>query len=213
MRSTIRAISVAPILCLTAAAMAHAQSACTKIAYVNTQVLMEAAPGRIAAESLLNKMGEGFRAALGKEQDSAQKALAAYQKNSATMTAAAKDKAEKELQALENDLQTKNQQYQQQFDARSQEVMGPIKDVVKGVLDTMREEGCYAMILDNAPGAGANIVSADKNLDITDKAVSRLKATPAPKLKASETTTTPTKGAPASPAGVTSKPPIKPPTQ
>jgi len=212
MRSTIRAMAIAPILCLTAVAVVHAQSACTKIAYVNTQQLMEAAPGRTAAESLLNKTGEGFRAVLQKEQDSAQKMLAAYQKDQATMSAAKKDQAEKALQTIESDLQAKNQQFQQQFDAKSQEVMGPIKDLVKGVLDAIREEGCYSMILDNAPGAGANIVSADKNLDITDKAVSRLRASPAPKIKASETAAPP-KGAPAAPAGVTSKPPVKPPVQ
>jgi outer membrane protein len=212
MRSTIRAIAIAPILCLMAVAAGHAQSSCTKIGYVNTQVLMEAAPGRIAAESLLNKMGEGFRAALAKEQDSAQKMLASYQKDQATMTAAAKDKAEKSLQAIETDLQTKNQSYQQQFDSKSQEVMGPVKDLVKTVIDALREEGCYALIFDNAQGA-SGIVSADKNLDITDKAVSRLRASPAPKIKANETTTAPTaKGAPPAPAGVT-KPPIKPPTQ
>lgn len=209
MRSTFRATVLAPILCLMAVAASHAQSACTKIAYVNTQVLMEAAPGRIAAESLLNKMGDGFRAVLAKEQDSAQKMLVAYQKDQATMTAANKDKAEKALQAIETDLQSKQQTFQQQFDAKSQEVMGPVKDVVKTVLDGLREEGCYAIIFDNAQGA-SGIVSADKNLDITDKAVSRLRATPAPKINAT-TTTAPVKGAPAAPAGVTGKPPIKPP--
>lgn len=209
MRSTFRATVLAPILCLMAVAAAHAQNACTKIGYVNTSVLMEAAPGRIAAESLLNKMGDGFKAILAKEQDSAQKMLAAYQKNSATMTAATKDKSEKDLQAIENDLQAKQQTFQQQFNTRTEELMGPVKDVVKGVLDTIREEGCYAIIFDNAQGA-SGIVSADKNLDITDKAVSRLRATPAPKINAT-TTTAPVKGAPASPAGVTGKPPIKPP--
>ena len=122
-------------------------------------------------------MGEGFRAALGREQDSAQKMLATYQKNSATMTAAAKDKAEKDLQAIEADLQTKNQQFQQQFDAKRQEVMAPISDLVKTVLDGLLTDGCYAMILDNAPGA-SNIVAADKNLDITDKAVSQASRDP-----------------------------------
>ncbi len=47
MRSTIRATVIAPILCLMAVAAGHAQTACTKIGYVNTQVLMESAPGRI----------------------------------------------------------------------------------------------------------------------------------------------------------------------
>lgn len=210
MRPTIRAMTFAPLLCLMAAAAVRAQ-ACTKIAYVNTQVLMEAAPGRIAAESLLNKMGDGFKAALAREQDSAQKLLVAYQKGATTMSAAAKDKAEKDLNAIEQDLQAKNQTYQQQFDAKRQEVLAPINDLVKSVLDGLLTEGCYAMILDNAPGASV-IVAADKNLDITDKAVSRLRAQPAPKINASSTTTTAPKGAPAAPAGVTGKPP-KPPTR
>jgi len=203
-----RATVIAPIVCVMVAASAHAQQACTKIAYVNTQALMEVAPGRVAAESLLNKTGDGFRMQLQKLQDSAQARLASYQKDQAKMTPAAKDKAEKELQALETDIQTKQQQFQQQFDAKRQEVMAPITDVVKKVLDDVRAEDCYAMILDNAPGAGS-IVSADKNLDITDRVVSRLRATPAAKTKAADTTP---KGAPAAPAGVTSKPP-KPPAR
>ena len=61
------------------------------------------------------------------------------------------------------------------------------------------------MILDNAPGA-SNIASADNNLDITDKVVSRLRATAAAAPK-----TSPQKpGAPTTPAGVTRP---KPPTQ
>jgi hypothetical protein len=76
--------------------------------------------------------------------------------------------------------------------------------MVKKVLDDIREEGNYAMILMNDPGQ-TPIVSADKNLDITDKAISRLRATKAPALPAVKAG-----GAPAAPAGVT-KP--KPPTQ
>jgi outer membrane protein len=86
--------------------------------------------------------------------------------------------------------------------------MAPITDQVKKVIDDIRVEEGYSIILDNAPGAG-NIVSADKNLDITDKIVSRLRATPAVKVAAPATKP----GAPASPAGVTGRPPIKPPTQ
>ena len=74
-------------------------------------------------------------------------------------------------------------------------------------VDDIRVEDGYAIILDNAPGAG-NIVSADKNLDITDRVVSRLRATPAAKIAAPATKP----GAPAAPAGV-GKPPIKPPTE
>ena len=121
------------------------------------------------------------------------------------MSAANKDKETKALQALEQELQTKNQQFQQQYDQRKQEVLAPITDMVKKVLDDLREEGNYAMILMNDPGQ-TPIVSADKNLDITDKAISRLRATKAPAIPAAKA------GAPAGPAGVT-RPGPKPPAK
>jgi outer membrane protein len=204
MRSLLRATAIAlglPIV--SGVAQAQAQ---VKVAYVNSQALLDVAPGRAAADSALEKLGAGFRAQLTKLQDSAQKLLADYQKNEPKMTAAQKEKAQKDLQAMDTELQTKNQSFTQQFDAKRNELMGPITDAVKQVIDDVRVEGGYAMIFDNAPGA-SNIVAADKNLDITDKIVSRLKSTPAPKVKAEAG-----KGAPSSPAGVT-KPPIKPPTQ
>lgn len=206
MRSTFSAAALGLAL-LTGAGFAQAQSPSSfKIAYINSQVLMDAAPGRPAADSALNKMGEGFGATLAKLQDSAQKMLANYQKNEPKLTAAAKDKAQKELTEMETELQAKQQQFQQQFNARRQELLAPITDAVKQVIDDIRVEGGYAMILDNVPGQ-SNIVAADKNLDITDKVVSRLKATPAPKVKAAE----PAKGAPTAPAGVTR--PTRPPAQ
>jgi len=203
MRSTFRAAMIA--LALTGAAgVAHGQQ--LKIAFVNSQALMPAAPGYAAAESTLSKEGEGYRTQLQKMQDSVNGLLTKYQKDEPTLSAAVKDKQQKAIQSLETDLQAKQLQFQQQFQQRQNEVMAPITDAVKKVLDDIREEGGYAMILDNAPGA-SNIVSADKNLDITDKVVSRLHATPASTIKA----TAPAKpGAPASPAGVTRP---KPPTR
>jgi outer membrane protein len=203
MRSMLRATVLALVLS-SLAGVAHGQT--IKIAFVNSQALMPAAPGYAAAESTLSKEGEGFRTTLQKMQDSVNAMLTKYQKDEPTLSAAVKDSRQKAIQTLETDLQAKQLQFQQQFAQRQNEVMAPITDAVKKVLDDIREEGGYAMILDNAPGA-SNIVSADKNLDITDRVISRLRATPAAQIKA----TTPAKpGAPASPAGVTRP---KPPTQ
>jgi len=207
MRPTVRATAIALVFSIGASA-AHAQ-AVQKMAYINSQALMEAAPGRATADSVLAKLGEGFRTSLGKLQDSAQKMLADYQKNEPKMTAAQKDKAQKDLTALETALQTKQQDAQQQFNAKQNELMAPITDAIRKVIDDIRVEGGYSVIFDNAPGQ-SNIVAADKNLDITDKVVSRLRATPAPKLNAD--TKEPAKGAPTAPAGVT-RPPTRPPTQ
>ena len=180
-----------------------------KIAFVNSQTLMEAAPGRAAATDLLTKEGQGYQTQLQKMQDSINGLLTKYQKDELTMSAAAKDTKQKAIQALETEFQAQQLKFQKQFDDRTKEVMAPITDQVKKVIDDIRVEDGYAIILDNAPGAG-NIVSADKNLDITDRVVSRLRATPAAKIAAPAAAKP---GAPASPAGVTGRPPVKPPTQ
>ncbi len=203
MSSNVRATAIA-LATTVLSSVAQAQGAsCTKLGYVNPQALMEAAPGRAAAESLLSKEGQSYQTQLQKMQDSLNKMLADYQKAEPTMTAAVKDQRQKTLQGLENELQQKNSQFQQQFDARKNEVMAPITDVVKKVLDDIREEGCYAMIIMSEPGQSV-IASADKNLDVTDKAVSRLRATKAPAVPTTKA------GAPSAPAGVTRP---KPPTQ
>lgn len=203
MRSSIRAMAIA-LCCSAVAGVAKAQAAPLKIAYVNSQVLLDAAPGRAQAESLLMKEGEKYRTQLQKMQDSVNSAYAKYQKDEPTLAAAKKDERQKAIQSLETDLQATQLKFQQQFEQRKNEVMAPITDVVKKVIDDVREEGGYAMILDNAPGA-STIVAADKNLDITDRVVSRLRATSKPALPAAKPGTT------ANPAGVTK--PIKPPTR
>jgi len=203
MSSNVRATAIA-LATTVLSNVAQAQGAsCTKLGYVNPQALMEAAPGRVQAESLLTKEGQVYQGQLQKMQDSLNGLLQKYQKEEPTLSATAKETRQKSLQAMENDLQQKNSQFQQQFDARKNEVMAPITDVVKKVLDDIREEGCYAMIIMSEPGQSV-IASADKNLDVTDKAVSRLRATKAPAVPTTKA------GAPSAPAGVTRP---KPPTQ
>jgi outer membrane protein len=204
MRSIVRATAIALALTMTARVAQAQQPGQGKIVFVNTQALMEAAPGRVAAESLLNKEGKGFQDQLQKMQDSLNKLLSDYQKAEPTLSTTAKDARQKAIQAMETDLQAKNLQFQQQFDQRKSEIMSPITDMVKKVLDDIRDENGYAMILMNDPGQSV-IVSADKNLDITDKAVSRLRTQKAPAAAATTKPATPN-----SPAGVTRpKPPVQ----
>lgn len=204
MRSILRATMLALLLPLMSG-VARAQQSPVKIAYVNTAALMDAAPGRVAAESLLKKEGDALTASLQKLQDSVNALLTKYQKDEPTLSATVKDTRQKAIQGLETDLQAKNLKAQQQFQQRQAEVMAPITDAVKKALDDIRVEDGYAVIFANDPGQSV-IVAADKNLDITDRVVSRLRATKA--TLAAPAAAKP--GAPVAPAGVT-KP--KPPPQ
>jgi outer membrane protein len=204
MRSIFRATVFALLLPLVSG-VARAQQAPVKIAYVNTAALMDAAPGRLAADSLLKREGDALTASLQKLQDSVNAMLTKYQKDEPTLSATAKDTRQKAIQSLETDLQAKNLKAQQQMQQRQNEVTAPMIDAVKKVLDDIRIEDGYTVIFANDPGS-STIVSADKNLDITDRVVSRLRATKA--AVAGPAAAKP--GAPVAPAGVV-KP--KPPTQ
>ena len=151
--------------------------------------------------------GDDFRRCLSELQDSAQAILTKYQKEEPKLTQAAKDKYEKDLQSLQTDIQAKQLQFQKQFSDRQNELYAPLTDVVKKVLEDIRVEEGYALILRNDADLGV-VVAGDKNLDLTEKVVSRLRATAAVKVKAEDTK----KPSATAPAGVT-KPPIRPPTQ
>jgi outer membrane protein len=204
MRFMLRATVIALVLSATAGAV-QAQGT-VKIGLVNTQALMEAAPGRAAAEATLTKEGDGYRAQITKMQDSINALLAKYQKDEPTLSATAKDTRQKAIQSMETDFQATQLKFQQQFAARQTEVMAPITDAVKKVLDDIRAEDGFTMILSNDPQT-TNVVSFDKNMDITDRVVSRLRATP---VKAIVADPKKPAGAPATPAGVTRP---KPPAQ
>ena len=110
--------------------------------------------------------------------------LTKYQKDEPTLSAAAKDTTQKAIQALETEFQAKQLKFQQQFDERTKEVDGADHRSVKKVIDDIRVEDGYRDHSRQRAGCGTIIVSADKNLDITDRVVSRLRATPAAKIAA-----------------------------
>ena len=72
------------------------------------------------------------------------------------------------LQQRASELQTRAQQ-------RERELVQPIEDRVKGVIEGVRAERNIAIIFD-ASSQGSNIVAADRALDLTPTIVQRLKS-------------------------------------
>lgn len=200
MRSFFRtACATLAVLTLGLSHRAQAQSAAAqfKIAFVNTGVLLDNAPGRTQAESTYARETRGYSDQLKKMNDSLNTMFSAYQKQEPTLTAAQKETKQAALRNLQQALQEKQQQLSQQAQQKQNELMAPIMEQVKKVLDDIRVEDGYAMIITGDPNL---ILSYDKNLDITDRVVARLRTVAA-------SPTAPKPGAPISaPAGVTRKP-------
>lgn len=197
MRHAFRA-GLTALALVTIAGSAQAQ---TKIAYVNTAVVLENAPGRDAAAQMFNKEADALRGQLQKMADSLQKLVTAYTKAEPTMTAAKKDAEQKKLQDLQLEFQAKEVELNNQAGKRRDELWAPIREQVRKVLEDIRAEDGYAVIFENSPDNSV-IVAADKNLDITDRVVARLKTLAA----SGRTPVTPAAGGP---AGVTKRPPTR----
>lgn len=199
-----RLLSVVGAVAVLAAVPSFASAqAGQKFAFVNSQALLQNAPGRADAEATFEKEMTGIRTQLAKLQDSLQAMNEAWAKEEPTLQGAAKDARLKVLREKEQKWGEQAQKLQAQAQDRQEELMQPIMENLRKVLDDVRMDGGYSFIFDVA--AGAFIVSADKNLDITERVLSKMrlsapKAAPAAK---------PAAGPTSAPAGITKKPPTE----
>ena len=197
MRTIIRVAASALSLLLIGTAL-EAQQAPVKIGYVNTEALMAQAPGRAAAEASYNKEVADFQKKQQLWADSLKKQFEAYQKAEPTYTAAKKQSEQDRITKLQTDLNNLNTLGEQRIRQRENEVLAPLMEIVRAAIEEIRSEGGYAMIFSgdqNSP-----IVAADKNLDLTDRVVARLKTKAA---------TTPANPSAMAPSAVVKKPPTK----
>jgi len=206
MRPTTRSVVLAAAALALISGVASAQQQPARIAYVNPQALFENAPGRGDAEAQFRKETEGYRAELAKMNEQLNQLMSDYQKQEKTMTPAQKETRQRAITAKEDTLRARQAALEQQANQRQNELMAPIMESVRKVLEDIRVEDGYAIIFSSEPGASP-ILAADKNLDITDRVVARLKTVAA--TKTAPTTQKPAAGAPANaPSGVTRpKPP------
>jgi len=202
-RSVVLAAAALAIIC----GVASAQQQPARIAYVNPQALFENAPGRGDAEAQFRKETENYRAELAKMNEQLNQMMSDYQKQEKTMTPAVKETRQRAITAKEDTLRARQAALEQQANQRQNELMAPIMESVRKVLEDIRVEDGYAIIFSSEPGASP-ILAADKNLDITDRVVARLKTVAATKT-AAPAAQKPAAGAPANaPTGVTRpKPP------
>ena len=175
MRDLLRAAPVALALLTALSLPARAQG--VKVAYVQTSVLLDQAPGRAEAEAQFDKETGGYREQIKRMSDSLNAMVADFQKRQATLTPAARETQGKGLQAKEQEYQRRTQELEQKAQGRQSELVQPILDKVKAAIEEVRVEGGYAMIF-NAD-QGSPIVAVDKSLNVTDRVLSKLKGTTA----------------------------------
>ncbi len=204
------AMLVAGATVAVAQAPAAAPAQVLKVGYLNSNQVLEGAPGRAEALAQFEKETLPLRTQMQRMSDSLQSIIGEYQKAAPQLTPAQRAQREATLGAKQQEYQQRAQEMQTAAQARQEELMAPVMEQVNKVIQDVRAEDGYSFIFD----AGAQvpfIVSADKNLDITSRIIDRLKSLGPPKLPAPATaapaavgaTKPPATGPVASPAGVT----------
>lgn len=170
-----RAVSVGMWLGLLVTTSVAAQgNAGLKIGYINSRQLLQQTPGYQAAESAFSKELEVYRGEVQKLQHQLDSAVQAFDQQSIALSPTAKQTKQKELQGLQQRLEQRSTELQEKARQREMELLQPIQQRINAVIQGLRAEGNYSLILD-AEAQGGNIVAADPSLDLTSKVLERLK--------------------------------------
>lgn len=163
----------AGLLLLVAATGAQAQQNGIRIGYINSQAILESAPGAREAQEQINRDLEEYRNEVQQMAEDLQQLIQRYEQQQVTLSAEVKAQREAEIREKQQQYQRRVEELDQQASQRERELVQPVMDRINRVIESIREEGSYTMIFDVAAGA---IIAADPDLDLTDEVIRRLEA-------------------------------------
>ncbi|HKR56993.1 MAG TPA: OmpH family outer membrane protein [Gemmatimonadales bacterium] len=149
-----------------------------KIAYVIPQQILDSTPGYVTAESTLAREVQGYRDEVQKMQQQMDSAVQALDQQSIALSPAAKQAKQKDLQNMQQRFDARTQELNQKAQQRQQELMAPIQQKIRTIIEAVRLEGGYSMVFNGDPSA-SGLLAADPALDITRTVVARIKQLPA----------------------------------
>lgn len=172
MRSSIRLALMAVMPIGLTAVPAHAQA--LKLGYINSAQILAQAPGRAEAEAQFDREVVAYRAQLQRMNDSLNTLATAFDKEAPAMDSVTRARRGKIVRDRETEYQNRARVLDSTMQTRQAELVRPIMEQVQKVIEAIRNEDGYSMILDVGSQASV-VVAADKKLDLTDKVLARLK--------------------------------------
>lgn len=204
MLTYVRAAGLALTFSVVAVSSAFAQGP-QKFAYINSQLVLQQAPGRAEAEATLQKEMEPFSRRMKAMQDSLQTMIAAFQKDAATLTPAVQAQRQEAIAKKQAAFGQEADQLEQRAAQVRETHSRPLMELFNRVLNEVRAEDGYAFVFDVGNPESQVIVAADKNLDISEKVIARMRTAASAKPAASRPGAAKPTGPVAAPTGV--KPP------
>lgn len=155
------------------AAQAGGATPAPRFGWVNSQLIIRQVPGYAAAESTLNAEIEGYRQEVQTLQTQLDSVRGDFDRQQIALSPTNREAKQQQIREMQQRLETRYNELQNQASQRERELVAPLEERVKGVIEGLRAERNLLFIFDvGAPGN--NIIAADKGLDLTALVVQRL---------------------------------------
>jgi outer membrane protein len=161
--------AIPALACALLAGPAEAQT--LKIGYINSQQILASSPEAAAAQQQFDREMQGYQTEVQQLEEEINGMTQRLEQQQLTLSPEAKASREQAIPAKVTEYQTRTQQLQGLAEQRQRELVQPVMDRITVVIEAVREEGQYSLILDVAAGA---IISADSTLDLTSEVIRRM---------------------------------------
>lgn len=176
MRFFVRSTLAMLVLAVAASGPVSAQQTPT-IVFLDSERLGQQAPSLQAArqqmEREMTRIESEAEVELAPMQREFQRLVEEFQQQQAMMSTERRQQRQQELAQRQQQIQQRGQHFEQQARAKEAEILGPALERINEVIDQLRQERGYMMILDAAAGS---VIAADPSLDITAEVLRRLNA-------------------------------------
>ena len=136
-----------------------------KIGYVVVEKVLKDAPQTAASNKKLEKEFKSRTDGLQKKVKAIQKQEKDFNKNSVTMAAADRQKAQKKIQNSKIEIQRIERELREDIDIRRREEIGKLQEKINEAIEEMAKTDKYDLILYQG------VAYASKEIDITDKLI------------------------------------------
>lgn len=143
-------------------------------AYINSQRIIEEAPGAQAAQQEFEQDMAAYQTELQELEDSLRTMMDDFEQQQSMLSPEARRQRQETIMQRQQEYQQRAQELQQRAAQRQNELVEPIMQQIQAVIEEIRQERGYTMIFDAASGG---LIAADPSLDITNEVLRRLQAT------------------------------------
>lgn len=175
-RTTAVALAALTLGAVGTAAAQNGPPAGTAIVYINSQEILQAAPGSAEAQRTFDRELTEWRTQLEADAAVLDSLLRDYERQEVMLSPQAKEQKQTELRSRQQEIQTKQQDLNTRARQRQGELLQPILAKVSGAIEQLRAERNYSVVLD---AASEGVVAADPALEVTQLVIQRLGGTPA----------------------------------